>query len=59
MKSVLLKLISFPITVVFSLMYDQKGFKPPKKPPYEPECLVYGEFEPQPSVSSDFYESEI
>ena len=51
--------ISFPITAVSSLMYDQKGFKLPKKSPYVPEWLVYGEFEPQPSVEADFYEGEI
>ncbi|GAA3941047.1 immunity 49 family protein [Litoribacillus peritrichatus] len=51
--------ISFPITAVSSLMYDQKGFKLPKKSPYVPEWLVYGEFEQPPSVATDFYEGEI
>lgn len=51
--------ISFPITAVSSLVYDHKGFKLPKKSEYVPEWLVYGDFEPQPSVGIDFYEGEI
>ena len=51
--------ISFPITAVSSLIYDQKGFKLPKQSPYVPEWLVYGDFELQPSVGEDFFEGEI
>jgi len=56
--------ISFPILAASVLMFDKKGYKLPTELSdaekiYVPEWLVYGDFEPQPSVGVDFYEGEV
>ncbi len=56
--------VSFPILAASVMMFDKKGYKLPSdlndaEKLYVPKWLVYGEFDPQPSVSVDFYEGEI
>jgi len=56
--------ISFPILAASVLMFDKKGYKLPSdlsdaEKIYVPEWLVYGDFEPQPSVGVDFFEGEV
>jgi hypothetical protein len=51
--------VSFPIMAASAFIFDKKGFKLPKESVYVPEWLVYGDFEPQPSVGDDFFEGEI
>ena len=56
--------ISFPILAASVLIFDKKGYKLPTELSdaekiYVPEWLVYGDFEPQPSVGVDFYEGEV
>jgi len=56
--------VAFPIIAASVMMYDKKGYKLPAdltddEKLYVPEWLVYGDFEPQPSVGVDFFEGEV
>ena len=51
--------VSFPIMAASAFIFDKKGFRLPKDSVYIADWLVYGDFEPQPSVGDDFFEGEI